>query len=133
MKFADLPKADLVAIIDAILETSPALLVGLNRDNEIILWSFSLEKLLGWTAEEVLGHDLATVAIPAKEQKTMRRVFEDTIESNQQYRFSHLLSKNGEEIVVFGCSTSVHRINGSLILVIVTGFDISRYRYRKGD
>ena len=47
--------------LDAVIEASPMAIVSLDRDENVELWNPAAERILGWTAEEVLGRPIPYV------------------------------------------------------------------------
>jgi PAS domain S-box-containing protein len=44
--------------VEAVLASSPVAIITLNREGKVTLWTPAAERLLGWSAEEVLGREV---------------------------------------------------------------------------
>lgn len=122
---------ELTAIVKAIMANSQCLIVGMAPDNVVRLWSQSLTDLTGWTEAEVVGRNLTELLIPPHNYRRMRGAFEDT-KNGAQRMVNYLLKKNGEKTLVFGRSVPVER-GDVVFLVLVTGFEMNRYKIAKND
>ncbi len=59
-------------MLRAIIEAAPTAIIGLDRDGNVhSVWNPAAEKMLGWSAQEVMGRPLPTV--PAERQEEFRR------------------------------------------------------------
>ena len=66
-------------LLRAIIEAAPTAIVGLDLDGNVhTVWNPAAEKMLGWSAQEVMGHLLPSV--PAESQKEFR-LFRERIRS----------------------------------------------------
>lgn len=61
--------------IKAILNNSNDAFVAVGADGLISDWNLQAEKTLGWTANEAIGQDLATLIIPADQREAHNRGF----------------------------------------------------------
>jgi PAS domain S-box-containing protein len=56
-------------LLRAIIEAAPAAIIGLDLDGKVqIIWNPAAEKMLGWSAAEVMGKYLPTVSVDKEEE-----------------------------------------------------------------
>ena len=68
-------------LLRAIIEAAPTAIIGLDLDGNVqIVWNPAAEKMLGWSAQEAMGHLLPSV--PVESQEEFRR-FREWIRSGQ--------------------------------------------------
>ncbi len=76
------------ALLRAIIEAAPTAIVGLDLDGNVqTVWNSGAEKMLGWSAQEVMGHPLPSV--PVEKQEEFKR-FREIMRSGE--------TLNGEEV-----------------------------------
>lgn len=65
------------SMLQALIETSPLALIGLDQDGtNVTQWNPAAEKIFGWRADEVLGHPLPYV--PPNDESRSHAVWEQT-------------------------------------------------------
>jgi PAS domain S-box-containing protein len=58
--------------LQRLVDTGPAAVVGMDDSGAVTFWNARAARLFGWTAEDVVGHDLAGLILPAGERDAWR-------------------------------------------------------------
>jgi len=114
--------------LERIMETPQNLIVELGRDMKIQMFNKGCEEVTGYSRSEVIGKDWVKLFIPDRLKNTIKDVFEE-IKSNSkifpsQYE-NPILTKSGEERIVFWSNTNLTDDSGQVISVISIGKDIT--------
>lgn len=87
----------------ALVRSSDDAIIGKTRDGQVVFWNAAAERLYGYQAAEMLGHDIA-VLIPA----------------NRPQELSYLLSQVRDGKTVSGFHTERLRKDGAVVPVSLT-------------
>ncbi len=96
---------------ERLLETSPDIIVAVDRKGRIIFYNGGAEDTLGYSAEEILGTDVGTIYVEREDARAVMNAMRDSgiDEPGHVKNFETVfLSKNGEHVPV--------AISGSIIL-----------------
>ncbi|MGQ0805208.1 MAG: sensor domain-containing protein [Actinomycetota bacterium] len=111
----------------AVVESSPLGIFAVSPDGATRLWNRALERMFGWTAEEIVGKPLPLVeAVGADEVAGFRRQFAagEHVE-NPQARVHH---KDGDERIVSIAAAPVHDADGQVTSVMGVVTDVTEQR-----
>jgi PAS domain S-box-containing protein len=109
----------------AVVETSGALVVVLDRDGNIVRFNRACERTTGYSFAEVRGKPIWSLLLPT-EAETVRRVFDRLLakEFPNQHE-NHWVSRNGLERLVAWSNTALLDESGEVRHVVATGIDIT--------
>src|SRR5262245_19592725 len=63
-----LPAIEPVELLRAIVASAPFATIAFDAEQRVLLWSAGAERLLGWTAAEVIGRTLPEGFVPARDR-----------------------------------------------------------------
>ena len=113
----------------AILDTSGALMVVIDREGSFVRFNQACEQLSGYNAEEVKGKKVWEILVPPGEAEAIHKIYqrlfagEDTIKGE-----SHIVPKQGEPRLIVWSRTAMRNKEGALEYVIASGIDITERR-----
>jgi PAS domain S-box-containing protein len=116
--------------LTAVLDTVAALVLVLDTEGRIVGFNRALEKLTGWTADEVRGRFAWDALINIEAAAKGMQVIQDNLDSDGEvvdYE-SPLRTKTGEMRTVLWQSTRMLHEDGSIEFMIGTGIDITEKR-----
>lgn len=101
------------ARLASIVESSTDAIISSDRERRITSWNGSAERLLGWTAEEIIGHPLSWIFPPGTFDPALRErvVAGETIQDYEAVR----LRKDGSELPVAVTISALRDARGQLI------------------
>ncbi len=113
-------------LCSAILETTGALVVVLDRQGRIVLFNPACERVSGYAFEEVKGKGLCDLLLPPEEGAPVRTVFEELKAGNFPNEIeNHWRTKDGSLRLIAWSNTALVDGMGSVEYVIGTGIDIT--------
>lgn len=117
------------AFADNVINTTQALIIGLDIAGKVALFNHHAEESSGWSEEDVKGADFFSQFIPANEQQALRTLFTDMmsgaiefadeIETNMQISTGDLIN------IVWSPTTIKDSKSGAPVLFLATGLDIT--------
>lgn len=114
--------------LEKIMETPQNLIVELDKDMNIKMFNRGCELATGYSRREVIGKDWLGLFIPDRLKDVVRFVFEG-IKNEKEIVPSHyenpILTKSGEERVIFWSNTNLKDEKGEIISIIAIGEDIT--------
>jgi PAS domain S-box-containing protein len=117
--------ADERNFMNAVLQTSGALIVVIDKNGGIVRFNRACEQLSGYTSEDVMGHSVFDF-IPVDELEGVRNVTARLFagEISNEYE-NHWLNRSGEKHFIRWRNSVLSDENGQVEFVIATGIDIS--------
>lgn len=112
-------------LLRTIIETAPTAIIGLDLDGNVCtVWNRAAEKMLGWSADEVMGRPLPSVPEAAREEF---RGFRDQILSGKTLEGveARRQRRNGAPIDYSIYASPLHDANGQITGNIAVMVDIS--------
>lgn len=112
----------------SIVQSSPVLYSCIKPDGRIRAMNDTMLRILGYTADEVIGKDYLTTVVPARERSVLRHLFKTVIETRAPSRQeSHVFTRSGRELL---CDWQISELceGGELECLSVSGIDISERR-----
>src|SRR5262249_26999472 len=95
------PIADPAELLRAIVDGAPFATIAFDAEQRVVLWSQGAERILGWTADEMVGRTLPDGFVPARDrasaQARIRRTLDGTAVSGDLVRRR---TKDGREILL---------------------------------
>lgn len=90
-----------IDVLRAIVATSPFAAMAFDGDGRIIYWSVAAERILGWTADEVMGRPFPPAAIPHDDvdssRERIQRVLAGAVVTGDRVR---RLARDGRELIL---------------------------------
>ncbi len=114
-------------MLTALVRSSPAAIVVLDRDASVQMWNPAAERIFGWTEQEVLGHSYPV--IPEGQQAEFRKVYAESlaglahVELEQPRR-----RKDGSLVEVSVNSAPLHDSDGNVIGAVGVLLDVTARR-----
>ena len=112
--------------LEKIVETSRAIIVGLDRNHTIRIFNQGAELITGYKKEEVLGKDWFKIFFPKNIIDEMNRVWKDAWGVISHSYINPILTKTGEEKIISWISTGIYdNVDESQHLLLTIGEDIT--------
>lgn len=93
---------------EKIINTSNAIIVGLNKNHKIQLFNKGAEKITGYKSTNVLGKDWFKIFFPSEMIDEMDKVWEDEWGGKDHSYINPILTINGEERIISWQSTGMY-------------------------
>jgi len=112
-------------LVQAILDTTSALVVVLDPQGRIVRFNRACERTTGYSSDEIQGRHLWDLLLPAEEEQ-VKAVFSSLRDGQfpNQYE-NHLVAKDGRKRLIAWSNTALLHDDGSVEHVIGTGIDIT--------
>ena len=108
----------------AILDTSEALIVVLDREGNIFRFNSACEKATGWFETEVLGKPFCDIVIPDEERESVRAVFHDlTTGQFPSHHENQWLCRDGRKIWTSWANSAILDKTDSVEYIVGIGID----------
>ncbi len=109
-------------LLHTIVESSPVSIITLSREQRVMTWNPTAEKLYGWRAKAVIDHPLPL--IPEAQKEYFYRCFKIALENNtiSNQEFQHL-QQDGNLIDVILSLAPLHDGDGNIYGVVMTTVD----------
>ena len=116
------------AQLAAIMESSRDAIIGRDLEDTIINWNAGAEKLLGYTAEEIIGHPFVRV-VPPEKRSELHHIEQQILagELPEHYETTRL-AKDGRKIPVSVTSAPICDAKGGIIGMSSIARDITRQK-----
>lgn len=117
---------------DSVVNTSQALIIGLDQAAQVRLFNAHSEQLTGWRAEDVIGQNFLTTFIPADERETLSDVHNRLFagESAQKLETPLRTKSDGQLMIEWSYTLLIDPETSKPVLLLATGVDITQ---RKKD
>ena len=113
----------------SIIETTPALVVGLDTDGRITMFNQACEKLTGYGADEAIGRVIWEFLIPEQFVPEIQEVFArlqaDVLPSKHENPW---LTRDGHERWVTWTNTNIKDEAGNVVAIVSIGIDLAEFR-----
>lgn len=111
---------------NSLLDNASSIFLVMNRRGEIVLSNKALEKLIGYTQEEILGRLPWEIFIPSEIRENVKNVFFSLVAGDFPSTYENVWVTKSGSLVPFGWSNSctVDK-NGAIEYVITVGMDLS--------
>lgn len=115
--------------VTAILQTSGALIIVINKDGLIIRFNKASEELTGYKEAEVQGHQLFDLFIPPEEKPEVISVAARLFSGESRVDFeNHWLTRSGEKRFIRWRNSVLPDKAGMPVYVVATGIDLTDRR-----
>lgn len=117
-----------------LIETAPVMILMLNPQGKIILFNNFMEKLTGYSVEEVKGADWFEIFIPEPHRKKTKKLFLSAINDNRTYaNVDLLLTKGGTQKSIEWYDRTMKDSKGNLLGLLCIGLDITQRRRAENE
>ncbi|MEG4026876.1 MULTISPECIES: PAS domain S-box protein [unclassified Microcoleus] len=118
------------------VENSPMAVVEWNRDFQVIRWSASAERILGWKAEEILGKSLTEIPFVFEEDlESVTEVCQRLVYGEEAHIFSYNRNYTKDRNIVH-CewyNSSLRDESGRMISVLSLVLDVTERKYAEQE
>lgn len=112
-----------------ILDTSPTFVVGIDAGGRTVYMNGTMLGALGYTRDEVIGQDYATMFVPVRDHEALRRVFGELVSSRgTTYNENRVLTRSGRELLVEWHGRPVYDDDGAFKYFYGVGIDVTGQR-----
>ena len=116
-----------------LLDTSPALIVGIGFDGKTLMMNQALLETLEYTAAEVRGTDYLTTFVPPEDRRLLAEIFQRVIqEKGTVVTTNRILSKSGQTYLVEWHGRKVADEAVDLGFFVGVGIDITARKLAEG-
>lgn len=113
----------------AIIGTSGALIVVLDRERRIVRFNAACERLTGYLEAEVIGRDFADLFLPPEEREATLAVWDSLMTGPVKNEHeNHWLTRRGERRLMAWRNSSIEDESGKPLYIIGTGIDVTEER-----
>ncbi|MFC2079653.1 diguanylate cyclase [Candidatus Bipolaricaulota bacterium] len=113
----------------SVIQASPVFFVAIGSDGRTLMMNAALLEALGYTAEEVIGQDYIKSFVPIREREGLSEIFSGlAVASEPSMNESHVLTKDGRELLVEWHGRTVANKDGALESFFGVGIDITERR-----
>ncbi|MDO9105186.1 MAG: SpoIIE family protein phosphatase [Methylovulum sp.] len=117
------------AFADNVINTTQALIIGIDAGRKIVLFNHYAEENSGWSEEEIRGNDFFEQFIPVGEQYALRGLFTDmmsgAVEFADEIETSMLISTGDLINIVWNPTVIKDSKSGEPLMFLATGLDIT--------
>ncbi|WP_019865005.1 SpoIIE family protein phosphatase [Methylovulum miyakonense] len=116
------------AFADNVINTTQALIIGLDTDAQVVLFNHHAEENSGWSEEEVKGKDFFSHFIPEHDQAELRKLFTEMMSGDAQYADSIetlMRISTGDLLNIIWNPTVITDSDGRPLMFLATGLDIT--------
>jgi sigma-B regulation protein RsbU (phosphoserine phosphatase) len=129
LKESNLKVASEKAFADNVINTAQAIIIGLDRSSNIVLFNRYAEENTGWAQEEVMRQNFFTRFIPDSEQNTLEELFIAMMSGRVEFADeleTQMRVSTGELInVIWHTTTILDAQTEQPIMFLATGVDIT--------
>lgn len=113
-------------LTDAILDTTAALILVLDRAGRVVRFNRQCERTSGYRADEVMGKDLLSLLTPEEERDTVEHVFASLIRGDPLTRHQNRWRPRvGAPRMIRWDYTVLKNPDGELEFIVATGVDVT--------
>lgn len=114
--------------IESVVKHTDALIVGLNRKGEIVLFNESCERLTGYRFSDVKGKNIFDLFITGTAKQEIRDIFDKILLKDKKYKKYEAIwtTKNRKELLIRWSNTIFDETNSNGLSVLSTGINITK-------
>jgi PAS domain S-box-containing protein len=110
----------------SLIDNAPIFFVAIDAQGKTLMMNQLMMKVLGYTANEVVGKDYLSNFVPKKDRDMLASVFRKlTADHEHTFNENHILSKDGKEFLVEWHGTPVFDTSSKLQYFYGIGIDIT--------
>ena len=110
---------------DRIIQTADAVVVGLDKDHIIQIFSNGAERITGYGRDEVIGKDWFKMFFKPEMLDEMNRVWDNAWGTDNHSYINPIFDMKGEEKIISWSNTSIDDEDGNSALLMCIGQDIT--------
>ena len=111
---------------ESMFNTAPVIMLVLDNDGRIINFNPCMERISGYSFEEVKGKDWFELFLPERDRWRVKEVFKQAISgTNTKGNINPIITKDGREISVEWYDETLKDKNGQIIGLMAIGQDIT--------
>lgn len=115
--------------IQGVIKSTDALIIGLDKSSNIVLFNGACEKLTGYKAKEVLGKNIFDVLIPKKDIAKIKRVFNDIVlRKNKVVKHENVWQTKSNSEYLISWSNTILSDGVDDFFILATGINITKER-----
>ncbi|MDZ7304444.1 MAG: PAS domain S-box protein [candidate division KSB1 bacterium] len=119
---------------ESLLENANSLVVGLDLNGNIIIFNRQIQKITGYTKEEVLGKNWMEMFLPPKIRPAVEEIFRNIATGRLPSTFENsILTKSGEERLISWNNTIIRNEKQEIVGALGLGLDITESRRLQGQ
>ena len=113
---------------DSVVDTSQALIIGLNKAGKVKLFNKHSESLTGWQSSQIIDENFMTAFIPKNEQEELAAVYEGLLSGQAAKKLeSTLTTKEGKDLIIEWSNTLLtDPVTKEPSLLLATGVDVTQ-------
>ncbi len=125
---------DIKHYLDYLVDEANIVLLGLDKNANVIFFNAGAEKVTGFTKEEVLNKNWFEKIVPSNKFPQVYRVFRAALEkkTTRQFYQNKIISKSGEEKTIFWKNEVNSNLLGEFAIFSV-GIDITQFVQEQSD
>ncbi len=109
-----------------ILDTSPTFVVSIDAAGRTVYMNGTMLGALGYTREEVIGQDYASMFVPVRDHELLRKVFSELgSSSGTTFNENRVLTRSGRELLIEWHGRPVLGEDGALAYFCGVGIDVT--------
>ena len=118
----------------AVLDTSGALIVVLDKEARITRFNRTCETVTGFSSTEVVGRVFWEILIPPQELQGVRQTWESLKAGDFPSKYeNHWVAKDGSRRLIAWANTAIFTSEGEIEHIIGTGIDITERRQKEKE
>ncbi|MDT8318228.1 MAG: PAS domain S-box protein [bacterium] len=118
---------------ERLVQLSPAIIVGLDKDRKIRRFNSGAESISGYKSQEVLGRDWFDIFFRPEWLKDMERLWEDAWGEDIHIYTNSILTKDGSERTISWSNSTISDEGGKPILQVCIGVDVTEQKRHEKD
>lgn len=116
-------------LISRLFETAQVIIILLDIKGRIVKFNPFMEKISGYTLEEVKGKDWVSTFVPIEQQERIKEVFHSAVHDIQtKGNINSILTKNGIEREIEWYDNTLKDESGGILGIVAIGQDITDRR-----
>ncbi|MDC0742750.1 PAS domain S-box protein [Polyangium mundeleinium] len=121
-----MPDAAEPLLANEILDTSPTFVVGIDASGRTVYMNGTMLGALGYTRDEVIGQDYATMFVPVRDHEVLRRIFGELVSARgTTYNENRVITRSGRELLVEWHGRPVYDDDGGFKYFYGVGIDVT--------
>jgi PAS domain S-box-containing protein len=113
---------------DSVVDTSQALIIGINKSGKVKLFNKHSEKLTGWKSNQIIDENFMTALIPSSEREELALVYKGLFSGEPATKLeTTLTTKSGQDLVIEWSNTLlIDPETKEPSLLLATGLDVTQ-------
>jgi PAS domain S-box-containing protein len=117
------------SFLSAVLDTSPAIIIVLDREGRLEHFNRACERITGYRREEVLGKRFSDIFLTPEEYVSVCQVLETLLDGKEEiYHENFWVTKSGERRLIGWSNRSIRSDSGQISSILSIGNDVTELR-----